>query len=215
LVNIYSDKIEDFSKFLWEAGKNVNLFGFSSYENMIEIGIKDSINSIIIAKRFLKGTGHILDIGSGGGLPGIIAAIMMENTQCILVEARKKKANFLNSAIAHLGLKNCIVENIRIEEYKNKNAFDLVFCRAVGNLALSLEYALPFLKKKGIFIANKGKNIEKELKDAEYAMQLLGGKIIERVKLETGENVIITKFKNTPEKFPRNTGIPSKYPLIK
>jgi len=215
LGNIYSDRIERFSKFLWEENKILNLVGYSDYEKLMQQGIKDSVSSIELASKYIKDTGRILDIGSGGGLPGIIAAIILEKADCVLLDSRRKRTDFLSRAIEYMGLKNCSIVNIRIEEYRERSQFDLVFCRAVGNLTLSLEYSLPFLKKKGIFIANKGKKIEQELKDAGYAFKLLGGNIIERVKLQTGENLVIQKIKKTPDKYPRNTGIPSKRPLLK
>jgi len=89
----------------------------------------------------------------------------------------------------------------------------------VANLPVLLEYCLPFVKKDGIFIAMKGKNIE-EVADSKKALEVLGGKIEEIMEItlpfsdNTRNIIIVRKFRQTTSNYPRKAGKPSKMPLI-
>lgn len=125
-------------------------------------------------------TPTILDIGSGGGFPGIPLAIMRSDWHFTLVESVAKKAAFLRTLIKELELKNVEVINERVEnlnhESKFKEKYNIVTARAVTNLTKLIKYAYPLLKPKGFLAAYKSKDIDLELKEAT--------KIIDKNKLE-------------------------------
>lgn len=118
---------------------------------------------------------YVLDIGSGGGFPGIPLAIMKPEWKFTLCESTTKKANFLNHLIKELALKNVKVINDRVENVRACHGmpqqYDLITARAVAKLDQLIKYALPLLKKDGCLIAYKAKDIDEEIKHAEKIIQ--------------------------------------------
>lgn len=125
----------------------------------------------------------------------------------------------MNEAIELLELKNIRAIHVRAEDYakEEREKFDTVTSRAVSNLTTLSEYAIPFLKIGGRFIAMKGPKADLEVKKAQNAIKKLGGKIIEIKKLEFDGNerniVIIEKVKQTPKRYPRGQNKPLKNPI--
>jgi 16S rRNA (guanine527-N7)-methyltransferase len=129
----------------------------------------------------------------------------------------------LYEVIENLQLRQCKAVHFRAEEAaqkpKYRETFDLVVSRAVAMLPVLMEYSLPFVEIGGLFIAMKGPGVEKELVDSEKAVNILGGEIesVQRFVLpETDIErvlVLVRKVKNTPSKYPRASGKPSKQPL--
>ena len=144
----------------------------------------DSILFLPEIEGLINQTPTILDIGSGGGFPGIPLAIMKPEWKFTLCESTTKKANFLNLLVKELSLKNIRIVNDRVDKggfqtcpnSPNKNKYDLITARAVAKLDELIKYALPLLKKDGYLLAYKAKDIDEELKHAE--------KIIQKNKLE-------------------------------
>ena len=102
---------------------------------------------------------------------------------------------------------------------KRRESYDLCVSRAVANLSTLSEYCLPFVKKGGLFIAYKSEKAVSEIEQAEKAIFLLGGRIRERTEFTLPDSdihrslFVIEKKKETPEKYPRKAGLPSKEPL--
>ena len=122
-----------------------------------------------------------------------------------------------------LNLKNIETIHIRIEEFgqntKYREKFDYSTARAVANLSTLSEYLLPIVKVGGQVICMKGSNIQDEINQSKKALSILGGTLnnIEEFKLAETENtrniILIDKIKNTPNKYPRKAGLPSKDPI--
>ena len=121
-----------------------------------------------------------------------------------------------------IGIDNVITVHGRAEELaKNKQyrqTFDLCVSRAVANMAVLAEYSLPFIRKGGFLLAYKGPDAENEVKAAEKAIRILGGKVnrIQAVDLDGFAHniVVIEKTADTPAKYPRKAGTPAKDPLV-
>ncbi|MCK4533602.1 16S rRNA (guanine(527)-N(7))-methyltransferase RsmG [bacterium] len=170
-------------------------------------------------------TCRVLDIGSGAGFPGLPLKICVPEIKLTLLESSRKKTLFLKHICEKLQLKDVLILYNRAEicakdlQYREK--YEIVVSRAVGKLSFLVEYCLPFVKVNGIIIAQKGPAIEKELNEAEKAINLLGGKVKEIKKIalkfeeiELKRNlVVIEKVFPTPGKYPRKPGIPSKRPI--
>lgn len=133
-----------------------------------------------------------------------------------------KKSDFLSAEIEKLGLTNCEVVVQRAEicghlpEYRE--SFDCCTSRAVAELRVLLEYAMPLLRVDGQAFFWKGNRWEEELEEAANAMQILGGTMVKSHKYIWPNNVTrmllnIRKEAQCPEKYPRRAGIPSKRPL--
>lgn len=169
-----------------------------------------------------SGSVSLIDVGSGGGLPGIPLAICLPQVNITLLEATGKKARFLEQVVRDLQLANVRVIHERAEtlgQHKNhRQQYDLAIARAVGPLRVLLELTLPFVKVGGKLLAMKGVKAEAELAEATDAMMLLGGGEFECFEAMPGlddEAVIIEIIKadQTPKKYPRLPGEPKLHPL--
>ncbi len=164
----------------------------------------------------------LLDIGTGGGFPAVPIAIAFPEIKVVGVDSIGKKIKFINEIAATLNLKNLSGITSRTEELplNMKDSFDIITSRAVAPLNVILEYAIPYLKVGGYFIAYKAKIVNEEIEQAQNALKTLNCKIEEIIdyKLPLDENfernlVIIKKTKSTPKGFPRKVGIAKSMPL--
>ena len=212
-------KFYEYMNMLIEWNKKINLTAIIEPKEII---LKHFIDSLTILK-YVNDNEKMLDVGTGAGFPGIPIKIMNENVEITLLDSLNKRINFLNEVINKLELKNISAIHSRIEDYgknnKYREKYDIVTSRAVANLATLSEYMLPMLKIKGKSICMKGSDIKEEVKNSKRAIDILGGEIvnIEELVLPKSDNrrnlIIIEKKKNTPLKYPRKAGIPSKEPL--
>ena len=210
----------DFEKFynlLLEENSKYNLTAIVDEDDVI---LKHFIDSVLPIAKFNDGD-KILDIGSGAGFPSIPLSIMNRNLNMVAIDAVNKKVNFINMVAKELKLTNLVAVHERAEDLVKKNSnregFDIVTTRAVANLSTICEYSLPFLKVGGIMIAYKGSYVSEEIKSAEKALKVLGGKIKEVSKFELNDmerNVLlIEKIEKTPNKYPRSQNKPRTNPL--
>lgn len=170
-----------------------------------------------------KGTAKLIDVGSGGGVPGIPLAIALPETTVTLVEATKKKAVFLRDACRELGLTNVIVVDERAEDTGAvgsmlRDAFDVATVRAVATMPWLVEWCLPLVRKGGKLLCMKGPRVMDELPEAKYALkQCNGGQpIIHPVTLPGTENrliVEIEKLGRTDARYPRKATLAKGKPL--
>ena len=148
---------------------------------------------------------------------------MNPNVKVTLLDSLNKRINFLNEVIEQLELKNIETVHSRIEDFgrnkKNREKFDVVTSRAVANLTTLSEYMVPLTKIGGKCICMKGLNVEEEIEKSKNAIKILGGEIVKIEKLKLPEEksdrniIIINKQKNTPAKYPRKAGTPSREPI--
>ena len=220
-IKLSKNEVELFYKYmnlLLEWNEKINLTAITKEEDVI---LKHFIDSISINK-YIQEHNKIMDIGTGAGFPGIPLKIINPNTEFILVDSLNKRIQFLEEVKKELCLEKIQLIHSRVEDLaKNKNyreKSDAIVSRAVANLRVLVEYMLPFLKKDGICICMKGPNIKEEIEEAQNAIDILGGKLdnIENIQLPGNleRNIIlIRKIKDTPEKYPRKAGMPTKQPL--
>lgn len=208
------DKFQKYQEMLIETNKKFNLTTITEPE---EIKVKHFEDSLTIKNYINKGM-KVLDIGSGPGFPGIPLRIE-EEFDLTLIDSVNKKVGFMNEVIEELNLSNTRAIHTRAEDYakEHREEFDMVVSRAVANLSTLSEYALPFLKVGGIFIAMKGPKAEEELKEAQNALKILGGELIniDTIDLDgnTRKNILIKKVRSTKKKYPRGKNQPKKNPL--
>ena len=198
------DKFVKYQEMLIETNKKFNL---TSIDDPKEIKIKHFEDSLTIKNYINKGM-KVLDIGSGAGFPGIPLRIE-KDFNLTLIDSVNKKVNFMNEVIEELGLDNTRAIHVRAEDFAkdHREEFDLVISRAVANLSTLLEYGLPFLKVGGIFIAMKGPKAEEEIEEAQNALKILGGELINIDTIDlhgnTRKNILIKKVRSTKKKYPR------------
>ncbi len=204
---------------LIEWNKKINLTAIIEPKEII---LKHFVDSLTIAK-YIEENKKVADVGTGAGFPGIPLKIYRKDLKITLIDSLNKRLNFLNEVISELELKEIYTVHGRAEElgqnkeYREK--FDIVTSRAVANLSTLSEYLIPFIKKDGKCIYMKTLELDEELEKAKKAINILGGKIIKTDKFYLPESeigrsiVVVEKEKQTPIKYPRKPGTPSKEPL--
>lgn len=159
----------------------------------------------------------LIDVGSGGGLPGLVLACIHPEMAITLVEATGKKAAFLEETAAALELVNVHVLNDRVERVgrdpDHRESYDVVTSRAVGPLPILAEYLVPLARVDGTILATKGERAEAELAEAKQALYLLHAECREIVPTETGRIVVLGKRRAVPRAYPREVGEPKRKPL--
>ena len=204
-----------------EWNEKVNLTSITDRDEFIKLHFIDSVMSVP-TEEFQKAK-KIIDVGTGGGFPGIPLALAAPDKEFVLMDSLNKRIKIINQLCEEIGITNVTAVHARAEELaKNKahrQKYDLCVSRAVANLSTLSEYCLPFIKQGGWFLSYKGPDTDKELADAKKAIKILGGQI-DREELASLESsglehkiIFIKKVKDTPAKYPRKAGTPSKDPL--
>lgn len=215
-----TEKLLKYKDILKEWNEKMNL---TAIEEDRDIMIKHYIDSLSIVP-YLKDRGQsLIDVGTGAGFPGIPVKIILPAMDITLLDSLEKRVKFLDEVIHNLKLNEIRTVHARAEDLGIKQEFrekfDVAVARAVANLPVLLEYCLPFVKVGGIFIAMKGSNIE-EIEASRKALDALGGKIedIKEILLPQSDMkrniILIKKFRQTPTRYPRKAGKPSKDPLV-
>jgi len=159
------DKNDIINKFLEKALKynqTHNLFNRNSKEEL-----KKDVNESISINRFITNKSKILDLGSGGGFPGIITAITNPECKIYLLEKNTKKNYFLKKTIIELGLTNAFVIDKRLEQENDLGIFDLITARAFSSTNSILDLTKNNSNKETLYVLLKGtkKTIEEELNE--------------------------------------------------
>ncbi len=211
---------EIFYRELIDWNTRVNLTAISEREQVIVKHFLDSLSVATVLHPAVPAS--LVDIGAGAGFPGIPLKIAFPALQLTLLEATRKKVEFLNHIIARLGLSDTQAVQARAEDWgkdpAHRERYDYAVARAVADLPVLLEYALPLIRVGGAFIAQKGIAVEPEIERAGPALRLLGGRVREVVPvqlpgLEPRHLVVVDKIAPTPAGYPRRAGIPEKKPL--
>jgi 16S rRNA (guanine(527)-N(7))-methyltransferase RsmG len=177
-----------------------------------------------LAARLKKGA-SVIDVGCGAGFPTLPLAIVRPDLKILAVDSTAKRINYVDETAKLLGLENVCAVTMRAEdggknpEYREK--FDYATARAVAEMRVLSELALPFVKVGGEFVAMKGKNAEFELQSAKKAISLLGGRNpqLDQISLKDSSEtvthplIIIDKKEKTPVNYPRPFAQISKKPL--
>ncbi|MFK5925156.1 MAG: 16S rRNA (guanine(527)-N(7))-methyltransferase RsmG [Desulfuromusa sp.] len=156
LTEITVQKEIEFLEELLRWNQQINLTSITNYNEAIEKHLLDSL----VLLSYLDGAKKIMDMGSGGGLPGIPLAIAVPSLKVVSVDSIGKKINFQKHIKRILQLKNLMVLQSRIEDLQptdlEQEKYDLVLSRAFSSLETSIEYAAPWLVSGGRLIAMKG-----------------------------------------------------------
>lgn len=219
LTDLMLQQLKKYANLLLEYNKKINITAINDLDGIYLKHFYDSLT--IIKASNLNENISILDVGSGGGFPGIVLKILYPNLSVTLLDGNHKKSDFQKYIIKELNLKNIESINERAEDYfKKGKKYDLVVARAVSALNILTELCLPFVKINGNFIAMKS-SIENELETAMYAVNYLGGNIENIVNfalpIENSERNLITikKIAESPNNYPRSYDKIKKKPLAK
>ena len=223
-----SIQLEQFSIYYQELvdwNRRVNL---TSITEPKEVQIKHFLDSLSVTLAFkqpiIDADLRLVDVGAGGGFPGLPLKIAFPTIKLVLLEATAKKAAFLHHIEQKLNLDKVEILVGRAEEVAHKvqyrEQFNIVLSRAVAPLATLAELTLPFCVIGGILIAQKKGAIDLEVSKATKAIDILGGSQprVKRIELEelADERYLVTidKVAPTPQGYPRRPGIPAKRPIV-
>ena len=162
-IPVRTDQADQFAKharILAEWNQKINL---TTIEDPLEMAVKHFVDAIV-PYDFIQPESRLLDVGSGAGFPGITLKVMLPKLQVTLVEATRKKVNFLKHVIRELGLTDIEALHTRIEnlEHRVVGKFDVIVSRAFSNLPRFVELSLPYLLPDGQLIAYKARDYTKE-----------------------------------------------------
>ena len=219
-ITISEEQINQFKKYLsllQEWNEKMNLTAIVDEEEAIEKHFYDSLYSL---KEYDYDDQSLLDLGSGAGFPGIPLKIVFPNLYVTLLEPTTKRVTFLNEVIKELGLKGIVTVNKRAEDYVKdvREYYDIVTARAVANMQVLMELAIPLLRVGGTFIALKGSKGHQEHEESKHAQKELNLELIKSQSwsLTSGDqriNLFYKKTKETLLKYPRPYGQIKKKPL--
>jgi 16S rRNA (guanine527-N7)-methyltransferase len=164
--------------------------------NKPERALVDSLAVLNVLEH--KEKREVIDVGSGGGLVGVVLAIACSEWEVTLAESSRRKAAFLVEAIGSLKLENAMVVRERAERLSDNRIFDFALGRGAGGLVTAAPIALDLLRKGGLYVAVKGSHVANEVNDAIGVIEASGGTLVEVVK----------------PKYPIEFGIPDRVSLV-
>ena len=223
-LNLTEEQLDDFDRFaemldFWNG--KINLTAIKDPTEMVYKHFADSL-TVLAAIAMPQGASFV-DVGTGGGFPGLPLLIARRDLHGVLLDSTQKKLLFVDRALNGLNLtEQGRTLHMRAEDAGRtlnlRNRFDFSVSRAVANLRELSEYCLPLTKVGGTFVALKGSKAREELIEAKAAIKLFGGEVadIKRFVLgEMGERnvIVIQKTSPTPPKYPRLSAKIAKEPI--
>ena len=210
------ESLDRYLDLLLETNKQFNLTAITDRDAAASRLIAESMAFLPLIPRQAK---RLIDVGTGGGIPGIVLAIMRPDLQVDLLDSTKKKIDFLGEVAKALNLTNVRIFHGRAEDMARERGFrdsyDVAVARAVARLATLAELVLPFVHTGGIAILPKGEAVHDELAEAQEALAELKGHLlrIHQSPVNDVRFVVLRKQGRTPKSYPRKSGIPSKQPI--
>ncbi|MCF6210661.1 MAG: 16S rRNA (guanine(527)-N(7))-methyltransferase RsmG [Gammaproteobacteria bacterium] len=154
-------RLLDYVRLLAKWNRVYNLTAVREPLEMVQRHLLDSL-TVLPCLRELRSK-RVLDVGTGGGLPGIPLALLSPQTDFVLLDSNSKKTRFVQQAVVELGLQNVEVVHARVEEFHPEQPFDAVISRAFSSLREMVEKAGAYGGSEGILLAMKGVYPQQEL----------------------------------------------------
>ncbi len=202
---------------------SASLMSEAALADVLRGHVLDSLTLLPLVRSAGLHEGRLVDVGTGGGFPGLVLAIAEPTLRVTLMDATRKKTAYLERVATELGL-NVDVLHARAEDTARdpalRESFDVAVCRALGPWPVVLELTLPFCRTGGILLGQRGMDASSEADAHAEAAALLGGRVtgVERVGAEAGLEhrhvIVVKKVESTTVRYPRKAGIPAKRPLI-
>ena len=192
---------------LTETNKVINLTAISGEDDTARLHFLDSAAPLA---RFDMNGMRVIDVGTGAGFPGLPMKLVCPGMELTLLDSLGKRVSFLQRVCDGLGLSGVECIHARAEECgERREKYDYAVSRAVARLNVLCELCLPYVKPGGAFLALKGPSLCEELREAEGAIRLLGGRLEDVVAytvpgIELSHSyAVIRKVSSTPKKYPR------------
>ena len=215
-ITLTENQYEQFQKYfelLAEWNEKMNLTAITDESGVALKHFADSLSLLNFVD--IPQNSSLADVGTGAGFPGVVLKIARPDIKLTLIDSLNKRLVFLGEVCAQLGIEAELIHS-RAEDgardEKLRENFDFAVSRAVARMNVLSEYCLPYLKVGGAFCAMKGAQANEEFKESLNAINTLGGKLEKKYFFELPENggeraiAVVRKVKNTPQKYPRQSG---------
>ena len=208
------DRLRNFVRLLVAANELARLTGPSDEDTLWDSHVMDCASALPL----LPYEGRVIDVGTGGGLPGLIWAICRPGLHLTLLDSITRKCALVEKIALAMGLKNVTVVCRRSEEYakEEREKFHVAAARAVCASGILAEYLAPFVRMKGKAIAFKGPKVTGEIESVGNKWNALGLSSPILYPYTLGEMkrffLIWNKVSQTPKGIPRRTGMAEKFP---
>lgn len=215
-ITLTENQYEQFQKYfelLAEWNEKMNLTAITDESGVALKHFADSLSLLNFVD--IPQNSSLADVGTGAGFPGVVLKIARPDIKLTLIDSLNKRLVFLGEVCAQLGIKAELIHS-RAEDgakdEKLRESFDFAVSRAVARMNVLSEYCLPYVKVGGAFCAMKGAQANEEFKESLNAINTLGGKLEKKYFFELPENggeraiAVVRKVKNTPQKYPRQSG---------
>ena len=224
-INLTETQVRQFVRYYAELvrwNERVNLTAITEWEAVQSRHFLDSLAATKALPAEMLHAGSFIDVGTGGGFPGLPMKIAFPGMRGMLLDATAKKTAFLEHAREALDLRHTAVRTGRAETLAHESglreSFDIAFSRAVAEIAALAELTLPFVRIGGFVVMHKKADVTAEIGRAQGAIETLGGCVHEIVPvalpaLDDRALVVLEKQRPTDERYPRRPGMPSKRPL--
>lgn len=217
------EKLRAYLEEVLRANREFNLTAVREFDAAWSKHILDSLQGLNAARAgstpILSSARTVIDVGTGAGFPGVVLAIARPELQVTLLEATRKKCNFLEAAAPpNVGVL-CARAETAGHDSKLRESFDVAVARAVGSFSEVCELCLPLVKVGGHVLLWRGQNAPQEIAQSKRALQTLGGAAGVLLSYHLPEHemqyhlVAIEKRRKTPSQFPRRDGLPKQQPL--
>ena len=209
-------QFERCSELLLDWNQRVNLTAIRDQAGVERLHFLDSLACLLAG---IGDRAKVLDVGAGGGFPGLPVKIARADIELTLLEATAKKTAFLMAVVDDLRLGRTHVVTGRAEDFGEREFFDTVVARALAPMPALLELTLPFARIGGQVLAlKKGTGLAGELAASRHALEVLGGELAPALSYQVGDGeerkvVVVRKVRPTPRGYPRRSGLPAKRPL--
>ena len=208
----------DFAERLLEKNKVMNLTAITEPEAVATLHLLDC--AALLKKFDLRGK-RVVVVGTGAGFPGMVLRILEEDFDLTLLDSLGKRIAWLDETCGEMGLARVECVHARAEEFaaERRESYDFATSRAVADMPLLCELALPLVRVGGQFLAMKSVDSDEEIARARGAIGQLGGKVAEVFDYTIPETeirhrvVVIEKVRPTPPQFPRAWAKIKKAPL--
>lgn len=215
-ITLTENQYEQFQKYfelLVEWNEKMNLTAITDESGVALKHFADSLSLLNFVD--IPQNSSLVDVGTGAGFPGVVLKIARPDIKLTLIDSLNKRLVFLGEVCAQLGIEAELIHS-RAEDgardEKLRESFDFAVSRAVARMNVLSEYCLPYVKVGGAFCAMKGAQANEEFKESLNAINTLGGKLEKKYFFELPENggeraiAVVRKVKNTPQKYPRQSG---------
>lgn len=218
LSEMQAEKFAKFFDFLVQENAKFNLTAITEKK---EVAIKHFVDSVLPMHEIPKGA-KVVDVGTGGGFPGVPLKIMRDDIEIVLLDSLQKRIKFLEEVKTLLNLDKTTCVHARAEDFvkENREKFDVATSRAVASTPTLVEYLLPYVKVGGKVLMYKGSQAEEELAQGQKAIKEMGGKVDKTLKfvlkeVDSERNIVILKkINHTNSKYPRGKNLPKTKPIV-